>query len=211
MQRQLLRTRILGIISLVAVFAACWFVLIRPVMDRPDQIAAKQVEAQNQYAQATAQIEALKKAQKNIGAVKKDAKKLTNKFPSTVDPTAISASVYAAAERSGIPASAVVGVDVGQAGPYQPGQSNGTASPTPAPSSSTSGNNQNTIMQMGVKITINAPIGRTGAFAKQLTSGARMFTISSITTSSAAGGSSGQTVIEAKTYLLPPLPAAPSK
>lgn len=216
MHKTLLRTKISGTLLLLVLLVASWFFLIRPQMSSPEKVAQQQLQAENEYQQTQQKLLTLQKAKKNVKGWQKKANKLSTKFPSTVDPANISASVYAAAKRAGIPANKITNIAVGVAVPFDP--ANPTAGstgaptsppasvpPTPAPSGGTGGGASPQAMKLPVTITITGTVRDAGNLAQKMVTSPKYFAVNSILTA-------GQTVtLDTYTLLLPPLPKAPAQ
>lgn len=203
MKRMILRERIFGIIVVLLALIVSWFLVISPRISQPGTINAEAAAQNAQAAQYSTKIGQIKAKQADLAKKKAEVNKLNKQFPQSGEPTEITAAVYNAASRAGIPRSKVA-ITVQKPQPLSAAAT--TAAPAAgAPADATTGS-----FVSGVTIVLsNVPVSQVGTFTQTLKNGSRSILTSEVSTANTLATTgvkaASTTTVTAASVLLPPM------
>ena len=204
------RTLVIGAVSLLAVAALGWFLLISPAMGKVSATRQETENAQQRSASLSAQVATLQKQQRELPAVRKLAATLEQIIPTTADQPGFFAAVNRAARQAGIAPGHVKTLS-----PTAPqvldanGQPVDTSAAVPAAPAASGTSTVGDVAEQTVAVIVDADEAQTERLLQNLETMPRAFVVQSLEIST--GGSEGDnsstlTVsISGTTYVAPPM------
>lgn len=207
MNKQLRRTRLIGMLVLGGSLAMTWSLLLGPRFSQPGSIQSSADQTLNQKAMLDQQILSLERRQRYLPLAEREVSTLNARFPSVADVPSLLSQVNQAAGRAGMSANQIISVVTSQPVISQPAAPDPNAAKKPSDASQTA--------EMPVQIVASGSMSQLQSLLVNLRRMPRALAIDAITVSAEMNQANTATTgrfnlqVTARAFLMSPIAKVP--